>query len=58
MEVKSPSGSIPADPKGFAFAITSESVRGTDVIGIVPTLEKLPETTIFWDLNNVLLKKI
>ena len=48
--MSNPLSSIPADPKGLAFAITSESVWGTDVMGIVPTLEKLPETTILWDL--------
>ena len=52
IEVKSPSGSCPFIPYGLAVATVSLKVCGTVVIGKAPTLAKLPDTTIFFDLNS------
>ena len=50
--MRSPRDLCPLVPKGFALAITSFKVWGTVVTGTVPTLAKLPDKTIFCDLNS------
>ena len=47
IEVKSPRGFCPFSPVGFAFAMISVKVTGTDVTGTVPEFLKFPDMIIF-----------